>query len=397
MPIAKHHYPAASLVTWQVAWWALAPLAAGAMTQPCGKVFGVGDKSFRFYSRASPIMCIGDVAHFLLLLILGVSTDVEKSLENIKFELRNRFECEDTADNAQSAENSRLIRWCLMIVGGVPCQTVKLVSMGGIPWTKTWALMYFTSIVVCEILSLVESRIALEGQNPPPTNSQGPTTPNQNPAAPKWRHHQWAWAAGIPFYTAFSLHLALVNSLTGYFGYELLIAIAMALPDTLQPMAAGAMTASVFFVLCALPVYGVFFVVESPGLTVVRSIIWVFLSMVWTLALDPFGVELITLTLRERLIRIGARRVDDSGDLAQDWSLLSVVLTLQILATVLVTTGGSSIVLLPPLKYVSFVNSLLGGRALMLALTTFVFSLLYYGLLYDSQGTNNPSWSGVFG
>jgi hypothetical protein len=141
-------------VSWQVAWWALVPLTTSAMLQPCGNILGQKSRILRFYARASPIVCIADTTHILFTLLLCLSRRRDKLINNIKYEIGLRFK--DNADAQQgdftSPETSRLWRLIFLGLSGTGCQTVKLVAMRGIPWTQAWALMFFVSIVVGEIL-----------------------------------------------------------------------------------------------------------------------------------------------------------------------------------------------------------------------------------------------------
>ncbi|KAK3345843.1 hypothetical protein B0T25DRAFT_633528 [Lasiosphaeria hispida] len=99
-----------------------------------GGALGRSENDFRFFSRASPILCVADVLHFLVLLVLGFSFRPRQA--NIKYELRRRFEGVSQVD-LTNAENNRISRWGLMVLGGIPCQTIKLMAMEGVLWTKT--------------------------------------------------------------------------------------------------------------------------------------------------------------------------------------------------------------------------------------------------------------------
>ena len=145
-------------VRWQVAWWALVPLALGAMSQPCGHVLGHRKLNYRFYIRASPIICVVDMLHFLGHVVWGSRLKPTELVPSFKRQIQKRFSGDDGKYDLERAESSTLIRLALTIVGGIPCQTIKLVAMEGIPWTKAWALMFFVSIVLGEVLILAARR-----------------------------------------------------------------------------------------------------------------------------------------------------------------------------------------------------------------------------------------------
>ncbi|KAJ5455022.1 hypothetical protein N7530_002362 [Penicillium desertorum] len=164
-------------VEWQVAWFALLALGLAAMLQPCGNVLCQKANNHRFYIRASPVVCIVDVAQFIAFILLGFSCNPQAWLQNIKFELRQRFEGEDGAKDREKAENSIIVRWILMILGASLFNAIKLMMMQGIPWTQAWAMMFAISIVFAEVLILLVRFLSLDG-------SSAHTTP------PAWRSYK---------------------------------------------------------------------------------------------------------------------------------------------------------------------------------------------------------------
>lgn len=97
------------------------------MTQPCGNVLGRAERNFRFYSRASPIVCVADVVHFLMGMALGLSLDHRTPAPNFKFELHRRFSSAGDGGNGggdgfSSMERTRVTRWVLLTVSGVPAR-----------------------------------------------------------------------------------------------------------------------------------------------------------------------------------------------------------------------------------------------------------------------------------
>lgn len=129
-PLANHNADSIpSEVKWQVPFFALLALALGAMMQPCGNVLRTKARNHRFYIRASPIVCIADVAQFLLFVLLGYNSDRNIWLRNIKFELKERFSSESGATDKSPVENSLVLRWILLILGASQFQVVKLMAM----------------------------------------------------------------------------------------------------------------------------------------------------------------------------------------------------------------------------------------------------------------------------
>lgn len=104
-------------VNWQVAWWALVPLAIGAMAQPCGHVLDIDETNYRFYIRASPIVCIADVLHFLIRIFLGFSLDYREFWDHIQYVIKYRFRQEQSIYDLGGAEKASAIRWALLVIG----------------------------------------------------------------------------------------------------------------------------------------------------------------------------------------------------------------------------------------------------------------------------------------
>lgn len=146
--------PGPDEVTWQVAFFALVPLALGAMTQPVGRVMN-SDPKLRFWLRSSPIFCIGDMLYFLLRVAIDHILEPTWSWRHFKAELYYRFRDEKWSERPNEVEKAALGRWILILLGAIPCQTIKLMAMQGIPRTQTLALLYFISLILGEILNIV--------------------------------------------------------------------------------------------------------------------------------------------------------------------------------------------------------------------------------------------------
>ncbi|KAJ5433260.1 uncharacterized protein N7458_012416 [Penicillium daleae] len=145
-------------VKWQVAFWAVIPLALGTMTQPVGRVFNMPPK-YRFWLRSSPILCVGDILYFLIRVMTAYFRVPERSWRHLKEELAYRYRDEDWSKAPKEVEKAALGRWILILLGSIPCQTIKLMAMRGIPLTQTLAMMYFLSLVFGEGLNTTAEAI----------------------------------------------------------------------------------------------------------------------------------------------------------------------------------------------------------------------------------------------
>ncbi|KAK1759000.1 hypothetical protein QBC47DRAFT_370861 [Echria macrotheca] len=150
--------PAEDEVKWQVALFALMPLILGAMSQPVGRVLDKPAK-YRLWMRASPIFCITDILHFVIGFVARCIRERKEPLLQLREELRFRFQDEDLDQTLKDVERTVLVRWLMMGLGGIPCQTVKLVAMQGIPLTRVVALMFAVSILFGEMVVILASTL----------------------------------------------------------------------------------------------------------------------------------------------------------------------------------------------------------------------------------------------
>lgn len=141
-------------VTWQVAFFALMPLALSAMTQTVGRVLDAPPE-LSFWLRSSPLVCAVDVLYFLYRVAAGYVSTPAWSLAPFRAELEYRFSDTDwTWDSRPEFEKAALGRWILLLLGGIPCQTIKLMAMRGIPVTQVMALVYFTALIFGETVNI---------------------------------------------------------------------------------------------------------------------------------------------------------------------------------------------------------------------------------------------------
>lgn len=129
------------------------------MTQPCGSVCGLPGR-YRTYLRSSPTLCLADSISILLRLIIISACLKVSPFESLQVLLDERFsdaEDDDPQGGFRSLERLTWLRWLFFILGTLP-PTIKLASMGGVPWTKTLGMIYLTSFLVVETLVIVSTR-----------------------------------------------------------------------------------------------------------------------------------------------------------------------------------------------------------------------------------------------
>ena len=140
---------------WQVALFALMPLMLGAMAQPVGRVLDHPAR-YSLWMRSSPILCAGDMLHFLARYADRCYRE-PTFLANFKAELAYRFRDDEASQDKRDIERTALVRWIMILLGGIPCQTIKLGAMQGVPLTKTVGLLFFISLVFGEVINISAS------------------------------------------------------------------------------------------------------------------------------------------------------------------------------------------------------------------------------------------------
>lgn len=156
-------------VTWKGAFFALVPLALGAMTQPVGRVLDTPPQ-YRFWLRSSPILCIGDMLSFLVRVVIDYYLEPTRSWRHLKTEVAYRYRDEVWSKEPKKFDKGALGRWILIIFRGIP-QTIKLLAISGIPITQTFAMMFLLSILFGEGLNFAAEAIC---RNPDPMPASCP-------------------------------------------------------------------------------------------------------------------------------------------------------------------------------------------------------------------------------
>ena len=117
-----------------MAFFALVPLALGCMTQPVGRVFDAPPE-LRIWMRANPLLCAGDVFHYLLRVLIAYAVEPCWSWCHFRGVLADRFRDTDWSAPRPQFEQAALGRWALVLLGGILSPTIKLMAMRGIPVT----------------------------------------------------------------------------------------------------------------------------------------------------------------------------------------------------------------------------------------------------------------------
>ncbi len=173
-------------LSWHEALLALAAVAFNTMLQPCGSVCGF-DPSTQMFLRVSPIVCSVDtlsiLCHFAIELRrtgspFRAAKNVMDARRGMNQSVSKPSHC-PTADTSASlqditptlaaeCEGSHAILVMKIVTFGIGTffGFAKLLAVGGIPLTKTWACCYFVSYVVVFVMDNVLARFARDKKWP---------------------------------------------------------------------------------------------------------------------------------------------------------------------------------------------------------------------------------------
>jgi hypothetical protein len=364
-PLPNHNTDSiSSEVKWQVPFFALLALALGAMMQPCGNVLRTKARNHRFYIRASPIVCIADVAQFLFFILLGYDSDRNIWLKNIKFELKDRFSSESGAKDKGPAENSLVLRWILLILGASQFQVVKLMAMRGIPGTQTFAMMFGVAIIFGEVLILLVRSLDLDHGvvNTPPAWRSYKISKNLDGIRKFFTSLQSAFCQVVFILTLYHM---LVLEERKMLKHQLVFCLGTVILTVLSSdfLISIIKRDKVNFALSLVVAYIVLMYYSFLGSDFFRSHVASWEIFIWTTCLGMFcglrislwaASDLFEDTWYARLFRYNQARLFR-------------------------------------------VNTPRGAQAARLSGLILFASTLYYGTLYDPSGTVNPDWTGVFG
>lgn len=138
-------------MSWQSAFWSLPPLAINTMMQPSGRVCGF-DPSLRTYLRSSPIVCAFDTVSIIVRFVaysrLGLSAPVAAKIIEAR-----RGGNEDT-------QQKLFLKYAWFVFLVLP-KVIKLMACSGLPWTQVWGCFYLLSFIVVEVMDNL-ARFAVE-------------------------------------------------------------------------------------------------------------------------------------------------------------------------------------------------------------------------------------------
>jgi hypothetical protein len=104
--------------------------------------------------RSSPVYCLYDMTSFITSVFKRWSWGQDTLRHAYRHVLGQRFADGELYWDEKDIARTVLVRWMLILLGGIPCQTVKLLAMKGIPLTQTLAVVYFSALAFGEAISI---------------------------------------------------------------------------------------------------------------------------------------------------------------------------------------------------------------------------------------------------
>lgn len=127
------------------------------MTQPSGRVLSFPSR-YRAYLRSVPIICALDALGFLLRVFLTPYLLPVSLREALELTIGERYKDNlDENESIRSLEKQTWLRWVFFVVGTLG-PSIKLMAMRGVPWTKTWGVMFLFAFLVSEASALSHRR-----------------------------------------------------------------------------------------------------------------------------------------------------------------------------------------------------------------------------------------------
>jgi hypothetical protein len=156
-----------SPVTWQVICWVLLPLAINSMAQPSGKILGLPSR-YRIYLSSSPILCVADAVSAIFGLAFSMLILRVNPIKASKLVMLRRVEHIVTMEKVECRpgrfQSRTWARSLFFVMGALPA-AIKLCSFSGLPWTKTWGMMFLSSFIVIELIALLSRFGGTENNN----------------------------------------------------------------------------------------------------------------------------------------------------------------------------------------------------------------------------------------
>jgi hypothetical protein len=384
------------------------------MTQPGGRICGLPSR-YRTYLRCSPILCAADAFSVLSQLAILCFYQKQRFLEAIGMILHERFNADEPSErqrgaeildedseeteSMQSLEAMTWLRWLWFILGTLP-PAIKLMSMSGVRWEQVLGMMFLASWVINESLVICAASnnafftVSRTGRISWPGFEQ-------ITLSSKYRDFQ---VKVVPFQRWLALSALVVHTviLNGAFRVvfrkwrldsSLSLSFRPRADYFLRNPSGGILSASAIFFtsICML------------GLSALYSFLLRQLSLRshGLLTFTSFNIFLLLVS-----IALNVHIVNVTGNASYSaeyvfgftsFGLVAFLAFVSFLSSCSVVIGKNLLVVFPSTNEKGRSIDHEGFLSLAFFLATILAAILWYGNIYDPEGTVNPTWTGIFG
>jgi hypothetical protein len=388
------------------------------MAQPGGRICGLPSR-YRTYLRCSPLLCAADALSVVSQLAVLYLYRKRSFSEAIGIVLHERFEADkgdehsegqrpavldddDDGDDEQtetlhSLETMTWLRWLWFILGTLP-PAIKLISMSGVPWEQTWGIMFLTSWIINESLTIYAATNHTFFTISPGGRISWPGF-EQLRISSRYRKYR-ARVIALQYWLAVAalvVHAVTLNSafrvVFRKWRYSSLIFRSNSSSAIYPPNPFGSIVGIFPVIATSMCMIGfawmLSFILRQLGFSRSSALVFpilnyclVFVNIVMNIMLCSSCNTLYSAQYIFGFTSAGYVTVFTFVYYLSSWS---VMLSKNLLVMFPAGTENK-----PKLDHGGFLS-------LIFLLATVLGTILWYGYIYDSDGTLNPSWTGIFG
>lgn len=415
-------------MSWQTIFWTLVPLAINSMAQPGGRICGLPSR-YRTYLRCSPLLCAADALSVVSQLAVLYWYRKRSFSEAIGIVLHERFEpdkgdehsevqrpailhddADEETETLNSLETMTWLRWLWFILGTLP-PAIKLMSMSGVPWEQAWGMMFLTSWIINESLTIYAATNHTFFTISPGGRISWPGF-EQMRISSRYRKFR-ARVIALQYWLAVAalvVHVVILNSAFRVVFRKWRYSSSLFWSDISSEIHPSNPLSSIIGIcpvieksMCMIGFVAILsFILRELGCS--RSSTWFFLILDYCLAV----VNVVMNIMRCNWCTYSYHYWSDcrtcnfvhssqyvSGFTSAGY--VGIFTLVYCLSSWSVRLGKNLLVIFPGGNESSSNLDHGGFLSLLLFLATILGTILWYAYIYDSDGTVNPSWTGIFG
>jgi hypothetical protein len=415
-------------VSWQTIFWTLIPLAINSMAQPGGRICGLPSR-YRTYLRCSPFLCAADALSVVSQLAALYLYRKQNFSEAIGTVLQERFEADkgdehraghqlaihdddddEEVETLHSLEAMTWLRWLWFIIGTLP-PAIKLMSMSGVPREQAWGMMFLTSWIINESLTIYAAThhtfftISRGGRISWPGFEQMTISSRYRNFRARVKALQY-WLA----VAALVVHAVILNSAFRVVFRKWRYSSSLFwsnIPGEIYPPDPLSSTLGIFTVIgkstCMIGFIAMlFFILRQLRFSRISALAFPILD--YCLALINIVINIMRCNWCTYSYKHTPRCEGCNATYSSQYisgfttaGYVGIFTLVYFLSSWSVRLGKNLLVIFPRGNKNSSKLDHGGFLSLLLFLATILGTILWYGYIYDSDGTVNPSWTGIFG